>query len=123
MNIDADFLDMLLVATRDGGHPYPLRCYACGEDVEADTNGGTQDGDADRLMAALRACGSRVHGNAPCVPGNIELSPAASLSERGKRRREDASLAARVAARLWPADGSSREWARRIADGELREAG
>ena len=73
-------------------------------------------------MAALRVCGSHMHGNDGCAPDNLDLSPAASLSERGQRRREDASLADRVAARLGAADGSSREWARQIADGELREA-
>ena len=110
MQINASFLDILLIATRDSDTPYPIRCYSCGEDIEAGTDGGTEAGDADRLMAALRACGSHMHGSGPCASGNLDLSPVASLSERGQRRREDAGFAARVAARLWPADGSSREW-------------
>lgn len=91
MQINADFLDMLLIATRDSDTPYPIRCYSCGEDIEADTDGGTEAGDADRLMAALSVCGSHVHGSERCAPGNLDLSPVASLSERGQRRREDAS--------------------------------
>ena len=121
MQIDADFLDMLLIATRDSDIPHPIHCYSCREDIEADTDGGTEADYADRLMAVLRACGAQ-HGSGPCAPGNLDPPPAASLSERGRRRREDARLAARVAARLGAADGSSREWARQIADGELREA-
>lgn len=107
MQIDADFLDMLLIATRDSDIPHPIHCYSCREDIEADMDGGTEVGDADRLMAVLRACGAHMQGSGPCAPGNLDLPPAASLSERGQRRREDAGLAARVAARLGRRTGAA----------------
>ena len=44
MQINADFLDMLLIATRDSDTTYPIHCYSCREDIEADTDGGTEAG-------------------------------------------------------------------------------
>lgn len=121
MKISRDFLDMLLVATRDCDAPYTIRCYRCGEDIKADAGDGARGGDADRLMAALRACVSHVHGSDRCAPGDLDPSPAASLSERGKRRREDAGLAARIAARIGIEDETATDTALQIADGDLRE--
>lgn len=118
MKISADFPETLLVATRGCDARYPIRCYRCGEDIETDADNGARDGDADRLMAALRACVSHVHGSDRCAPGDLDLSPAASLSERGKRLREDAGLAARIGIE----DETATDTALQIASGDLREA-